>query len=513
MTTPREAMPDITARRALIAPERIAFEDGVSGHLWTYAGFDDRCARAAGMLQSMGLARGERVAVLCRNRIAFFELMFACAKLGLIFVPLNWRMPAGELDGLLADCTASLLVFGAEDAGAASDLSVSVPARLALDDPGREGYEARMETASALATRRQWPLAECWYLLYTSGTTGRPKAVIQTYGMALANYVNTVQAMGLTADDTTLNYLPLFHTAGINLYTLPTLMIGGRTIVLPAFDPDTVVGLLEAGRIDTFFAVPQVYQVISLHPRFEALDFSKVRSLGCGGAPMPTAMAARFAERGAMVVNGYGMTETGPTCFYATPETMAAKPGCAGREQLLVSTRIVDAKGNDLPPGETGELLVNGPAITPGYWNNPEETAKAISPDGWLRTGDLVMRDADGDHFIVGRSKEMYISGGENVYPAEVEEVLNSHPDVLEAAVIGVPNERWGEVGEAHILPQPGAAPDPAALTRFARERLAAYKVPQSFIFVTDFPRTASGKVVKHHLTPGGAVAGSPEES
>ncbi len=496
----RQAIPDITARRALLDPHGIVFEDGVTGRCWTYQAFEDRAARAAAVLTGLGVTAGDRVAILCRNRVAFFELMMACAKIGAIYVPLNWRMPPAELDGLSADCQPGLLIFGAEDADAAAGLSAAPASQLSLDDPGPEGYEARMERAMPAPTRSHWPNEDCWYLLYTSGTTGKPKAVIQTYGMVLANYVNAVQAAGLRSTDTTLNYLPLFHTAGINLNTLPTLMCGGRTIILPGFDPDRVVALLEEGRVDTFFAVPQVYQVLSLHPRFEALDFSRVRSLACGGAPMPTSMAAQFAERGAIVINGYGMTETGPTCFFATPETMAAKPGCAGRTQLLVSTRIVDAEGRDVGDGETGELLVAGPAITPGYWNKPEETAKAITPDGWLRTGDLVMRDADGDHFIVGRSKEMYISGGENVYPAEVEEVLNSHPDVLEAAVIGVPNERWGEVGEAHILPRPGHDPDPEALTAFARAHLAAYKVPQRFVFVTDFPRTASGKVIKHYL-------------
>ncbi|MGF1456358.1 MAG: AMP-binding protein [Alphaproteobacteria bacterium] len=503
----RHALPDIPARRALLGPERIAFEDGLTGRTWSYAAFEDRSARAAAVLTACGVEPGARVAVLCRNRVAFFEVMMGCARIGAIFVPLNWRMPPAELDGLLADCTPALLVFGAEDAETMGALAAALPARLALDDGGADGYEARMDRAAPLAGRSHWPVEDCWYLLYTSGTTGRPKAVIQTYGMALANYVNTVQAAGLSADDTTLNYLPLFHTAGINLYTLPTLMGGGRTVILPGFDVDRVLGLLEAGRIDTFFAVPQVYQALSLHPRFETLDFSKIRSLGCGGAPMPTAMAARFAERGAMVINGYGMTETGPTCFFATPETMAAKPGCAGRAQLLVSARIVDGAGQAVPDGVAGELLVAGPAVTPGYWNRPEETARAITPDGWLRTGDLVLRDGDGDHFIVGRSKDMYISGGENVYPAEVEEVLNSHPDVLEAAVIGVPDAQWGEVGEAHILPRPGHCPDAADLAAFARARLAAYKVPKQFVFVVDFPRTASGKVIKHALAvdPDGA--------
>ncbi len=493
----RNALPDALARLALLHGAAVAFEDATTGATRTYATFEDRASRLATMLGERGVGAGDRVGILCRNRPEFFELLFACAKCGAILVPLNWRMPPFELDGLLVDCAPKLLVFGQEDAQTIGQLTVSVPHKMGLDE---EGFEAVLARAPPFGGRSHWPHEDPWYLLYTSGTTGKPKAVIQTYGMALANHINTVHAAGLRAGDTTLNFLPLFHTAGINLYTLPTLLLGGRIVLLPGFDADRVVSLLREGRLDTFFAVPQVYQAISLHPDFDRIDFSTTRNMGCGGAPMPTTMADQFAKRGAQVINGYGMTETGPTCLFATPETMARKPGCAGRPQFLVSTRIVDREGQDVPAGQTGEMWVAGPAVTPGYWQQPQQTATAITADGWLRTGDLVRQDEDGDVFIIGRSKDMYISGGENVFPAEVEEVLNSHPDVLEAAVIGIPDTRWGEVGEAHILPRPGCRPDTEDLIRHARERLAAYKVPRSFVFVSDFPRTPSGKVIKHLL-------------
>ncbi len=490
---------DITARRAASAPDRPAMEDRGTGRRVTYGTLDERAARAGALLTARGVGPGDRVAILCRNRIEFFELLFACAKTGAILVPLNWRMPPAELAGLMADCAPALLIYGHEDAGTAQVLSGP---KLALDDPGAEGYEAGVSAHAPLAPRDHWPLDEIWYLLYTSGTTGQPKGVIQTFGMAFFNYVNTRQAIDIRQDDVTLNFLPLFHTAGINLFTLPTLFAGGRVIVFPGFEPGPVMDLLSAGTIDTFFAVPAVYQALSLDPRFGRTDLSRVRGWGCGGAPLTDALVETFAARGAMVCNGYGMTETGPTTLFMDPAKVAAKIGSVGRPQFQVAVRIVGPEGQDVPIGAVGEIWVAGPAITPGYWNRPDTTAESFAPGGWLKTGDLGRCDGDGYYWVIGRIKEMYISGGENVYPAEVENVLADHPDVLEAAVVGVPDDRWGEVGHAYVLPRPGAHPNMAVLADFCRERLAAYKIPRRFFIMTqDFPRTASGKVQKHLLS------------
>ncbi len=492
---------DLTAKRAILSPDAVAFEDLNSGARVGYAELDARSARAAGLMGEFGIRAGDRVALLCRNRIEFFELLFGCAKLGAVLVPLNWRMPAPELEPLIADCTPGLLIHGHEDADAAVALTGASLPVLDLDDSGAAGYAARRDRARAHPGRERWPQDETWYLLYTSGTTGQPKGVIQTYGMALANYVNIHQAMQIGADDVTLNYLPLFHTAGINLVTLPTLIAGGRVLVLPGFELEHTIELLDGGSIDTFFGVPAVYQEISLHPRFAALDLSRVRNFACGGAPMPDALIKRFAGRGARVCNGMGMTETGPTVFLMDPERAEDKIGSVGRPQLLAGVRLV-ADGRDVGPGETGEMWFAGPGITPGYWNRPDATAAAFV-DGWLRSGDLGLRDGDGDYYVVGRLKEMYISGGENVYPAEVENQLAGHPAVLEAAVIGIPDPRWGEVGCAFVLARPGhALPDTEQLTAWCRARLAAYKVPKRFVEVSEFPRTAAGKVRKHLLKP-----------
>ena len=334
--------------------------------------------------------------------------------------------------------------------------------------------------------------------------------MIQTVGMALANAINVQQATGLTGADSTVNFLPLFHTAGINLHTLPVFLAGGTNIVLARFEVDPLLDLIAAGRISLFFGVPAIYQALSLSPRLPDTDLSKVRHWGCGGAPLSESLIRAFLARGVRVCNGMGMTETGPTVFLMDPAHAVEKIGSVGKPQLMSEVRLVDAEGRDVAPGERGEILFRGPNITPGYFNNPGATASAIDRDGWLHSGDVGRRDADGYYFIVDRIKDMYISGGENVYPAEVEAVLTNHAAVLEAAVIGVPDERWGEVGHAAVRLRPGAACEPEELRAFARSQLAAYKVPKHVTIVEDYPRTAAGKVQKHLLRPH-AGAGTAE--
>lgn len=494
-------IPDISAKRAVLTPNSTAFRDLVSGKSLSYFELEDRAGRAASLLVSRGVSAGDRVAIVCRNRTEFFELLFACGKLGAILVPLNWRMPAAEILPLILDAAPAVLLFGREDAALIDELALSNIQAIALDDDGAEGYSNLRDQCESVMGHTQWLADECWYLLYTSGTTGRPKAVIQTYGMAMANYINIRQAMEIGARDVTLNYLPLFHTAGINLIALPTLIEGGEVLLLPDFDVDRVVGLLAEARLDTFFAVPAIYQQISLHPDFDSLDLAKIRSWGCGGAPMPDGLLARFLERGARVCNGMGMTETGPTVFIMAPDMVEHKIGSVGKPQLLASVRIVDSEGRDTPQGESGELWFSGPGITPGYWRRDDATAAAFSNDGWLKSGDIGRCDEDGYFYIVGRIKDMFISGGENVYPAEVENALASHPDILEAAVIPESDVKWGEVGCAFLLAKPQhEIPQDSDLTLYCRERLSSYKVPKTFVTVADFPRTAAGKIQKHLL-------------
>ena len=488
---------DITARRAALTPDRTAFHRVETGETVSFAELEDRCARAASVLAGRGVKAKDRVAILCRNRIEFFEALFACAKLGAILAPLNWRMPARELSDLLADCDPVLLLAGAEDADAAAE--AAAPTGLTCVDLEDDWPSAR-KAAAPHPGRPAWPGDEPWYLIYTSGTTGRPKGVIQTYRMALVNYVNISQAIGLRDDDATVNFLPLFHTAGINLHTLPVLMAGGLNHILSGFDAGAVLKLIDEGRLDVMLCVPAVYRELSVHPAFEGADLTRLRHWACGGAPMPDVLIETFAARGAIVCNGFGMTETGPTAFLMDREHALAKIGSVGKPQLLINARIATPDGAPLPTGETGEVQFFGPGLTPGYWHRDAETASLFTADGWLKSGDLGRFDADGYCFIAGRIKEMYISGGENVYPAEVENVLDEHPAILEATVTGVPDEKWGEVGCAHLILRSGKSVTDEALRAWCRERLAGYKLPRHFLRADEFPRTAAGKVQKHLL-------------
>jgi fatty-acyl-CoA synthase len=487
-------LPDLLARRAALQPEAVALEDVASGRSLSYAELDARAAAAASLLAELGVGDGDRVALLCRNRPEFFELLFGCARLGAVLVPLNWRMPPAELSLLVADADPRLILFGAEDSAAARALGC---AALGLD----EDYAERAAAAPSRTFRATWPADSTWYLLYTSGTTGRAKGVIYTFGMALANYVNIGSAIGLRATDSTANFLPLFHTAGINLHSLPTLFAGGRVLVLPGFEPDLLIDLFDRRRLDSFFAVPTVYQALLDDPRMARVPLDHVRHWGCGGAPLPDRLVERYRALGVRVCNGMGMTETGPTAFLLDPADAWDRIGSVGKPQLLCSARIVDQRGHDVRDGQVGEILFAGPGVTPGYWRNEEATRAAFTDDGWLRSGDLGYRDSGGFHYVAGRRKEMFISGGENVYPSEVENVLCAHPAVADAAVVGAPDARWGEVGKAYLQLVPEAASaEESEFDAFCRARLAAYKVPKSFRFIAEFPRTSAGKIQKHLL-------------
>lgn len=487
-----DTIPDMAAKRAEISPDAIAFIDAGSGRQWRFAEINDAANAVAAGLAQAGINRGDRLAILCLNRVEFFTTLFACQKTGVILCPLNWRQPAPELVETLEPVGAKALIHDPALAELARDVAQAC---------GIPRFGIETDIAAWIETGATVPLTEIlpnrpWYLLFTSGTTGRPKAVIQTAQMAWANAVNISQVTRMTADDRSVNFLPLFHTAGINLYTLPLFLLGGSSTVLSKFEPDQIFDLLRQGKVTQFFGVPAIYQAFSLLPDVGEIEWSSVRC-GCGGAPLPEPLIRFFAGLGAKVLNGMGMTETGPTVFLMDPENAEKKIGSVGRAQMLTEMRLDGIAAGE--PG-AGEIQLKGPNITPGYYQNEKATRDAFTDDGWLRTGDVGRRDEDGYVFIVDRIKDMYISGGENVYPAEVERVLNEHEDVLEAAVISMPDLKWGEVGAAFIIPRPGANLDPAQLRSWSRHRLAAYKVPVRITLVEDFPRTAAGKVRKPEL-------------
>ncbi len=479
--------PDMAARRAELSPDAPALTDHTTARCWTFAQIDAEAAALAGGLLGLGLEPGARVAILCLNRAEFFIALFACLKAGLILAPLNWRQPEAELRPVMDSVDCAAILHDDAHADLARTLAGTRPC---IGFAPKGGFDLRGPVPAPRAIDENAP----WYLLFTSGTTGLPKAVIYTPRMALANAMNIAQSVGLTALDRSVCFLPLFHTAGINLYALPLFLWGGHSDVLARFQPDDLFRLIAEGRITQFFGVPAIYQAFRLHPRIDEIDLTRVRGYACGGAALPVEMIGFFATRGAVICNGYGMTETGPTGFLLDRNAALDKIGSVGKPQMMTQARLAGVPDGE--PGE-GELELRGATVTPGYFGNPTATATAFTADGWLKSGDVARRDADGYYAIVDRIKDMFISGGENVYPAEVERVLITHPDILEAAVIGVPDVRWGEVGAAFVIARPGAHPDLDALPAWCRERMAGYKVPRFFRLVDDFPRTAAGKVRK----------------
>ncbi|WP_348540189.1 AMP-binding protein [Shimia sp. R9_2] len=418
--------------------------------------------------------------------------LFACQKTGIILCPLNWRQPMPELVETLDGIGIKLIITDAEFESIAREVAAECGAALVKI----EGDFAEWIEAGCIPLNAPVPMERPWYLLFTSGTTGLPKTVIQTARMAWANAINIGQAIDIASTDRAVCFLPLFHTAGINLYTLPVFLYGGSSTILPKFEEQGVFELLVSDRINQFFGVPAVYQALSPMPEAGTLDWASIRC-GCGGAPLPEPLIRFFAAKGAKVLNGLGMTETGPTVFLMDQVHAAKKIGSVGRPQSLVDVRLAGVSD-----GKTGagELQLRGPGITPGCFGNPEATAKTFTEDGWLATGDVARRDGDGYYYIVDRIKDMFISGGESVYPAEVERVLNARPAILETAVVGIADNKWGEVGAAFVMSRPQERLEPETLRPWCRERLAGYKVPVHVRIVGDFPRTAAGKVCKPDL-------------
>jgi fatty-acyl-CoA synthase len=499
-------------KNAQHTPDKVALVDVHSGRRVTYRQFDERASRFAEVLtQQLSLAPGARVAVLAHNSAAYFEMLYGCAKAGMIMVCLNWRLPVAELLPILQDCTPDVLVAGDGFIDVAAELVRARPMHvlhLAGDAPadvpaGWREFEAALDSASGNIT--EMPCRDehdIWHLLYTSGTTGRPKGVIQTYGMVFFNAVNAMLANKITRDDVFLSVLPFFHTGGLNLYANPLLHAGGTVYILRQFDAQATLDKLDrrSGEgITMFFAVPSVYLFLSQHAGFAQADFSAIRNMSAGGSPVPQPLLQAYLDKGVTLCFGFGMTETGPTVFVCDEATARRKIGTIGKPVGSMLTRVVDPLGNDVAPGERGELLIKGPGVTPGYWNLPEATAAAIR-DGWLHSGDIAYVDDEGDYYIVDRAKDMFISGGENVYPAEVENVLFQLPGVAEAAVIGTADARWGEVGVAVVVVRDGAALDTDTVIAHCKSRLAGYKVPRHVRFIDALPRTPSGKVEKHKL-------------
>ena len=460
---------DLLAERARVTPGKVALVVVESGERLTYADLDARALAAGAYLQSLGIAPGDRVGIPGENRPEFLALFFGCLKIGAIAVPLSTRATDHEREQIATDCGMKMVV--------------------SLDAIPATGNRQP-------ATHQEDDAIAC--LLYTSGTTGKPKGVMIPLRQLWWNGYNTVVNWDLRFDDISPLYTPIYHAGGLAAFTIPIFCAGGTMVLHRGFNPSEVWQTIEKERCTVVLGVPTIWKMLMDAPEFAAADLSHVRWFISGGAPLPQYLIEAYQKRGVVFRQGYGMTEVGVNCFTMTNDDSFRKPGSIGKPMMFTEVRIVDGDGNDVGPNEVGEMWIRGPHVSAGYWSNEEATRAAYGEDGFFRTGDLARRDEEGYFTIAGRRKEMFITGGVNVYPAEIEGELVTHPRVSDAAVIAVADDKWGEVPVAFVV---GDATS-EELASYLAVRIAKYKVPKRFVFLDALPRTPYGKVEKTKLKP-----------
>ncbi|MCB0193333.1 MAG: long-chain fatty acid--CoA ligase [Anaerolineae bacterium] len=502
---------DYLGRRTIYSPQAPAILDtGKTPALrLTYAEMNTRANKLANWLQSeVGVQKGDRVAILAQDSVEHLDLFFACGKLGAIHTGLNWRLHWRELLGIIHDVTPTAVVYDDAFKDVVAELAqadTSVKKWIHVDGDGVDGsvyFNDILETASDSAvTCESLEAEDIAALLFTGGTTGLPKGAQISHRQIAWNGYNTV-IHDLGHGDIYLNVFPMFHAGGLFAYTLAQTIFGGMTILMKRFDPEKVLATIEREQATIFAAVPAMYQMLTQAPNWAETDLSSLRFCTSGGAPLPVPLVEQYTEeKGVRFKQGFGMTEFGPGIFALPPEDAIRKAGSIGRPNFFVDARIVDPETNEqLGPNQVGELLLKGPSISSGYFNNAEAWAAVVDEDGWLHTGDLAKHDEEWYFYIVDRLKDMFISGGENVYPVEIESALYKHPSVLQCAVIGVPDDRWGEVGKACVVLKQGQTATEAELLQHLQDNLARYKVPKSVEFMDALPISGAGKILRREL-------------
>jgi fatty-acyl-CoA synthase len=486
-----------------MTPDRTAFV--FADRPVTYAEVHERTTRLASRLRASGVRAGDRVAYLGRNHVALVETMFASHLLGAIFVPLNFRLAAPEIGYMLDHSGAEVLIYAPECTEVVRALpDTAAPLRqivaLGAPGPGERHYETWLAEGDPTPIDTPVQLDDTALILYTSGTTGRPKGAMLTHGNLAWNCFNLLLGVDVTSDEMTLISAPLFHVAALNQTLLPTFLKGGCSVIMPSWEVDECYDRMEKHGITWMFGVTTMFAAFARSPRWAGADLSSLRHLMAGGAAIPAALIRTYQERGLVFCQGYGLTETAPGATFLEAGQSVRKVGSAGVPVFFADVRIVQPDGTDAAVGQPGEVLIHGPNVTPGYWRNPEATAAAFSDGGWFRSGDVAVLDEDGHLYVVDRVKDMYISGGENVYPAEVEAAIFEHPAIAEVAVLGVPDAEWGEVGRAFVVLHPGASVTADELRDFLLLRLAKYKIPVYVDITDDLPKTGSGKIRKPPL-------------
>ncbi len=468
-----------------------------------YAALAAACERVAAALAGAGVGVGDRVAWLGCNSAAMLQAMFGCARLGAIFMPLNWRLAPPEHRAMLAQAQPRLLVVEREFVAPSVDAAIAPAGTrcIAIGAPaaGWTDWGEFVAAAPSTAARNAVDPSAPLLLYYTSGSTGRPKGVLLSHAALAANADASVDMHAMREDDRVLTTLPLFHVGGLNIQTTPALRTGCTVVLHARFDPESAFDAIERERITLTVLVPAQLEAMMAHPRWASADFSSLRAISTGSTIVAERLYRAVHARGVPMIQVWGATETCPVASYVHAEDAFERVGSAGRAALGCALRIVDAGGQDVPTGTAGEVLVRGGMVMSGYWRDPEATAAAFS-DGWYRSGDCGHLDAQGFLTIDGRLKDMIISGGENVSPAEVESVILECPDVAEAAVVGRPDTRWGEQVVAVVAPAPGARLTPERVIGLFDGRLARFKTPRAVLMVDELPRTALGKVRKEDV-------------
>ena len=509
---------DYLARRALYSPEALAFVDaGKPGDPWrlTFRQANQRADRLANWLHSQGVEHGDRVAILARDGIEHLDTFFACSKLGAVHTALNWRLHWQELVEIFHQTGPKLLVYSIDFAESAAQLAQAFPTLsfLHIEEAGERvlpnecvsrHFETTLQSSSdAPVTCHKLEAEDIAALIFTGGTTGLAKAAQVSHRMIAWNTLNTV-IHDVTHGDVYLNVFPLFHTGGLFVYTLPQVIFGGTTILLRQFEPARVLELIEQEGVTIFAAVPTMYQMLTQAANWQQVDLSSLRFCTSGGAPLPVPLVEQYTrEKKIRFKQGFGMTEFGPGIFALAPEDAVRKAGSIGRPNFYVDALIVDEENRPLGPDEEGELTLKGPSYCSGYYGDPAASAAAVDAQGYFHTGDIARYDSEGYFYIVDRKKDMFISGGENVSPAEIEKALYQHPAVQMCAVVGLPDDRWGEIGLACVVLKPGfqaGEPLAAEILALMQQRLARYKVPRRLEFVSALPISAAGKILKREL-------------
>ncbi|MFF2246393.1 long-chain fatty acid--CoA ligase [Arthrobacter sp. NPDC058130] len=491
----------------------------------SYVQLAERSIRLANAFRDRGVAKGDRVAYLGENDPSFLETLFAAGLAGAVFVPLNTRLAPPEIQFQLQDSGAVLLVHSAAltvlaEGGTAE---TAVRSRIVVEDPtvhdggggvaapgaGVEGFEAVIASGATLPQDEPVGLDDAAMILYTSGTTGNPKGALLTHGNITWNCINVLVDFDFASTDVALMISPMFHVASLDMGVLPTLLKGGTVVLEAKFDPRRTLELIERHRATTISGVPTTYQMLCEHPDWDATDLSSLNKLTCGGSSVPMRVLEAYERRGLRFSNGYGMTETAPGATTLPAARSRDKAGSSGLPHFFTDVRVadpLDPAAGPAAPGTVGEIQIKGPNVIHQYWNRPEASTDSYTDDGWFKSGDMGYKDPDGFVFISDRLKDMIISGGENIYPAEVEQAIAELDAVGSVAVIGVPDEKWGEVPRAVVLLREGTRLTEEQLRAHLEGRLARYKIPKSVVFVAEMPRTASGKIRKadlRKLTPG----------